>query len=78
MSADLIVFLLPGILYIVFAFRAPPKALDHFLTHRALFSLFPEPNRVKHGRLAVGALLILVALGGLADAIYSAVTLGHT
>jgi len=78
MTADLIILLVPGILYLVFAFRAPPKAIDHFFTHRALFSLFPEPNRVKHGRLAVGALLIFVALGGLADAIYSAVTLGHT
>jgi hypothetical protein len=76
MSANCIVLLIPGILYLVFAFKKPPKALDHMLRVPGLFSLFPEENRDKHGRILVGTVLILVALGGFVSAVYDALASG--
>jgi hypothetical protein len=75
MSANAIFLLIPGILYLVFAFKRPPKALDHMLRVPGLFSLFPPENRDKHGRLLVGAVLV-VALGGFASAVYDALASG--
>jgi hypothetical protein len=76
MSADCIVLLFPGILYLVFAFKKPPKALDHMLRVPGLFSLFPEQNRDKHGRLLVGSVLIVVAVAGFTSAVYDALVSG--
>ena len=76
MSANLVIFLIPGILYLVFAFKKPPKALDHMLRVPGLFSLFPEENRDKHGRLLVGGFLILVGIAGFATAVYDALPHG--
>jgi hypothetical protein len=76
MSANCIFLLFPGILYIVFAFKKPPKALDQMLRVPGLFSLFPEENRDKHGRILVGSVLIVVAVAGFASAVYDALPHG--
>lgn len=51
-----------GAFYIRFAYREPPKAIDHFFRIPAVFIFFPEHNRQRLGRLTAGALLILAGV----------------
>jgi hypothetical protein len=60
-----LLFLIPGVLYLVFAYREPPKAVEHLFRIPAIFVFFPERNRTRIGRLSAGALLVLFG-GGLA------------
>lgn len=48
-----------GALYIVFAYREPPRAIDHFFRIPAVFIFLPEHSRVRLGRITVGAVLFL-------------------
>ena len=66
----LIVLILPGIFYIRYAFRRPPEAIDHFFRIPAIFIFLPEHNRVKLGRIAVGAFLLLVGIASLLEELY--------
>ncbi len=50
-------FIIPGILYLVFAFREPPAGIAHFFCIPAFFVFFPEHSRVKLGRITAGVLL---------------------
>jgi hypothetical protein len=63
-------FLITGALYLVFAYREPPKAIEHFFRIPAIFTFFPEPNRVKLGRIAAGALLVVAGVGELLRELY--------
>jgi hypothetical protein len=63
-------FMIPGILYIVFAFRPPPRAIEGFFRIPAIFIFFPERHRLKLGRIMIGALLTLVGLGEIFSELY--------
>ena len=52
-------------LYVLFAFREPPAAIAHFFPIPVVTVFFRPEHRVKYGRLAIGALLLL--LGPLCD-----------
>jgi hypothetical protein len=54
-----LVFIIPGIFYLVFAYRDPPRAIEHFFRVDSLFIFFPEHNRVRIGRTVTGAFLVL-------------------
>jgi hypothetical protein len=60
-----LLFIVPGILYLVFAFREPPAAIAHFFRIPAVFVLFPAESRVKLGRIAAGVLLTASGVGWL-------------
>jgi hypothetical protein len=49
-----------GILYFVFAFHEPPAPIAHLFQVPVIAVLFPEGQRVKLGRIAIGSLLILM------------------
>jgi hypothetical protein len=52
-------FVVVGALYILFAFVEPHGAIATFFRVPVLAVFFPPENRLKYGRLATGALLIL-------------------
>jgi hypothetical protein len=68
--AALIVFIIPGIFSIRYAFRSPPEAIDHFFRVPAIFIFFPEHNRLRLGRMTVGVFLLLVGIGSLLRELY--------
>jgi hypothetical protein len=51
---------LVAVLYIVFAFREPPEAIAHFFPVPLVTVFFRPEHRMKYGRLAIGALLLLL------------------
>ena len=53
------ILLVMGILYLVFAFVPPPGGIAHFFRIPAIFVFFPEKNRERYARVAVGALMIV-------------------
>ena len=55
--------IIPGILYIVFAFRDPPEIVESFFRIPTLFVFLPPERRAKLGRILVGALLIASGVG---------------
>ena len=59
-----------GIFYIVFAYREPPKAIDHLFRIDAIFIFLPERNRVRIGRLTTGALILLAGVVGAVREVY--------
>lgn len=59
-----------GALYIVFAYREPPRAIEHFFRIPSLFIFFPEHNRVRLGRISLGPLLGLGGAVMIGKAIY--------
>jgi hypothetical protein len=58
------VFILIGILYLVFAFREPPAAIAHFFPIPIVSVFFAPERRTKLGRITIGALLIALGVGG--------------
>jgi hypothetical protein len=54
----------------VFAYREPPKAVEHFFRIPAIFVFLPEHNRTRIGRLSAGALLVVVGVGMAIQDIY--------
>jgi hypothetical protein len=58
-----LIFIVVGCLYVVFAFRDPPKAIDHFFSVPAIFGFFPEHNRVRLGRITMGVLIAVTGAG---------------
>jgi hypothetical protein len=59
-----------GSSYVFFAYRDPPPAIEHWFRIPAIFAFFPEHDRVRAGRLTVGALLLLAAVMTLAREAY--------
>jgi hypothetical protein len=57
------IFILIGILYLVFAYREPPKALANFFTVPVFFVFFELERRAKFGRITMGALMITFGVG---------------
>lgn len=55
-------FIITGVFYVVFAYRDPPKAIDHLFRIDAIFLFFPEHNRVRLGRITMG---VLIGLAGI-------------
>ncbi len=62
-----LIFIVFGVAYIVFAYRDPPKAIEHFFSVPAIFVFFPEHSRVRLGRITAG---VLVGLTGVAWAVW--------
>ena len=60
------IFILIGILYLVFAFHEPPAAIAHFFTIPVVSVFFAPERRTKLGRITLGALLITL---GVVDAL---------
>jgi hypothetical protein len=58
-----LIFILIGILYIVFAYREPPKAIASFFTIPVVFVFFAPERRAKLGRITMGVLMIAFAIG---------------
>jgi hypothetical protein len=54
-----------GALYVVFAFRSPPAAVEHWFRVPAVFVFFPAESRVKLGRITLGVALLLTGAGAL-------------
>ena len=59
-----------GTLYIVYANREPPRAIDHLFRIPAIFIFFPEHNRVRLGRLTMGVLLLGMGAVTMLEEIY--------
>lgn len=55
-----LIMTLAAALYILFAFREPPAAIAHFFPIPVVTVFFRPEHRVKYGRLAIGALLLLL------------------
>ena len=53
-----IILYVVGGLYILFAFKNPPKAIEHFFKIPAIFVFLPEKMQVPAGRIAAGILII--------------------
>ncbi len=60
MFGGTLLFVIVGALYILFAFREPPEAIATFFRVPVIAVFLPPENRMKYGRLATGALLMLV------------------
>jgi hypothetical protein len=66
---ELVLFVF-GVFYVVFAYRAPPKAIDHLFRIDAVFLLFPEHKRVRLGRLTMGALICVGSVVAIVREVY--------
>jgi len=51
-----IVVIVEGVFYFVFAFRDPPRGVEHFFRIPSIFVFFPENSRVRLGRITCGVL----------------------
>ena len=60
------IFILIGILYVVFAFHEPPAAIAHFFPIPIVSVFFAPERRKKLGRITLGALMIAL---GVVDAL---------
>ncbi len=58
------IFILIGILYLVFAFHEPPAAIAHFFPIPVVSVFFAPERRTKLGRITLGAILIALGTGG--------------
>ncbi len=58
-----LIFPVIGVLYLVFAFREPPKAIANFFTVPVVFVFFAPERRAKLGRITMGALMITFGVG---------------
>ena len=51
-----LVVIVQGVFYFVFAFRDPPRAVEHFFRIPSIFVFFPENSRARLGRITLGVL----------------------
>jgi hypothetical protein len=65
-----LIFVLFGIFYLVFAYREPSNAVEHWFRVPAIFVFFPEHSRVRLGRITTGAVLVTMGLGGVVQDLY--------
>jgi hypothetical protein len=66
----MLIFIVLGTLYLVFAFREPPKVLANFFTIPILAVFFAPDRRVKLGRIIMGALLLLLGVSSQLSELY--------
>ena len=64
------IFILIGILYLVFAFHEPPAAIAHFFPIPIVSVFFAPERRKKLGRITLGALLITLGIGDALSPLY--------
>ena len=64
------IFIALGTLYIVFAFREPPKVIAHLFSIPILAVFFAPERRVKLGRITMGALLIVMGISDALSGLY--------
>ena len=62
MTFLLVVFLVMGALYLLFAFVEPPRAIAHFFQVPAIFVFLPDRLVMPVGRVFAGALMIAAGI----------------